>query len=74
MLLQSEEIVERDLMDYQPKSGTKLAYDYAVSRRLTVYNTLILSLLCNKISNTTNNITKVNLRLNRKLTLTFLSF
>lgn len=32
----------RDLTDYQPKSGTKLAYDYAVSRRLTVYNTLIL--------------------------------
>ena len=32
----------RDLTDYQPKSGTKLAYDYAVSRGLTVYNTLIL--------------------------------
>lgn len=32
----------RDLTDYQPKSGTKLAYDYAASRRLTVYNTLIL--------------------------------
>lgn len=30
---------KRDLADYHPKSGTKLAYDYAVSRRLTVYNT-----------------------------------
>ena len=33
---------KQDLLDYQPKSGTKIAYDYAVSRKLTIYNALIL--------------------------------
>ena len=33
---------KRALLDYQPKSGTKIAYDYAVSRKLTIYNTLII--------------------------------
>ena len=28
----------RDLIDYQPKSGTKLAYDYAVKKELTIIN------------------------------------
>lgn len=28
----------RDLFDYQPKSGTKLAYDYAVKKGLTILN------------------------------------
>ncbi len=28
----------RDLTDYQPKSGTKLAYDYAVKKELTIIN------------------------------------
>lgn len=28
----------RDLSDYQPKSGTKLAYDYAVKKELTIIN------------------------------------
>ena len=28
----------RDLTDYQPKSGTKIAYDYAVKKKLTVIN------------------------------------
>ena len=29
---------KRDLFDYQPKSGTKLAYDYAVNKGLNVVN------------------------------------
>ena len=29
---------KRDLFDYQPKSGTKLAYDYAVKKGLTILN------------------------------------
>ena len=28
----------RDLTNYQPKSGTKLAYDYAVKKELTIIN------------------------------------
>ena len=28
----------RDLTDYQPKSGTKIAYDYAVKKELTIIN------------------------------------
>lgn len=28
----------RGLTDYQPKSGTKLAYDYAVKKELTIIN------------------------------------
>lgn len=30
----------RDLTDYQPKSGTKLAYDYAVKKGLKIINTI----------------------------------
>ena len=30
----------RDLTDYQPKSGTKLAYDYAEKKGLTIINTI----------------------------------
>ena len=29
---------KRDLLDYQPKSGTKLAYDYAVKKGLIINN------------------------------------
>jgi len=29
---------KRDLFDYQPKSGTKLAYDYALNKKLIIYN------------------------------------
>ena len=29
---------KRDLFDYQPKSGTKLAYDYAVKKKLKIVN------------------------------------
>ena len=28
----------RDLTDYQPKSGTKIAYDYATKKKLTIIN------------------------------------
>ena len=30
----------RDLADYQPKSGTKIAYDYAVRKGKTIINVL----------------------------------
>lgn len=30
----------RDLFDYQPNSGTKLAYDYAVKKGLKVINVI----------------------------------
>lgn len=30
----------RGLFDYQPKSGTKVAYDYAVKKKRTIINTL----------------------------------
>ncbi len=29
---------KRDLVDYQPKSGTKVAYDYAIKKRLIITN------------------------------------
>ena len=32
----------RDLFDYQPKSGTKVAYDYAVKKKKHIINTLII--------------------------------
>ena len=32
---------KRDLFDYQPKSGTKVAYDYAVKKKKHIINTLI---------------------------------
>ena len=28
----------RDLVDYQPKSGTRMAFDYANKRNLMIYN------------------------------------
>ena len=28
----------RDLIDYQPKSGTKVAYDYAVKKKKEIIN------------------------------------
>ncbi|MBO5452739.1 MAG: hypothetical protein J6A69_02105 [Clostridia bacterium] len=28
----------RDLFDYQPKSGTRMAFDYANKRNLMIYN------------------------------------
>ncbi|MBR6523759.1 MAG: hypothetical protein IKT39_04030 [Clostridia bacterium] len=30
----------RDLFDYQPKSGTKVAYEYAVKKKKHIINTL----------------------------------
>lgn len=35
--------IRRDLFDYQPKSGTKLAYDYAVKKGLKIVNFNILA-------------------------------
>ena len=32
----------KDLFDYQPKSGTKVAYDYAVKKKRTIINTLYI--------------------------------
>ena len=32
---------KRDLTDYQPKSGTKIAYDYAVKKGLVISNIAI---------------------------------
>lgn len=32
---------KRDLFDCQPKSGTKVAYDYAVKKKKHIINTLI---------------------------------
>ncbi len=29
---------KRDLLDYQPKSGTKIAYDYALKRKIEIIN------------------------------------
>ena len=29
---------KRDLTDYQPKSGTKIAYDYAVKKKKEIIN------------------------------------
>ncbi len=31
----------RDLTDYQPKSGTAIAYDYAVRKRKEIINVMI---------------------------------
>ena len=31
---------KRDVLDYQPKSGTKIAFDYANSKKKTVINVL----------------------------------
>lgn len=33
---------KKDLSDYQPKSGTKIAYDYAVKKGLEIVNTFTL--------------------------------
>lgn len=32
---------KRDLVDYQPKSGTKVAYDYAIKKRLIITNVFL---------------------------------
>ena len=34
--------IRRDLFDFQPKSGTKVAYDYAVKKKKHIINTLII--------------------------------
>lgn len=31
----------RDLFDYQPKSGTTVAYDYAVKKKKEIINVLV---------------------------------
>ncbi len=32
---------KRDLIDYQPKSGTRVAYDYAIKKRLIITNVFL---------------------------------
>ena len=39
---QRRKISRKDLFDYRPKSGTKVAYDYAVKKKRTIINTLYI--------------------------------